>query len=48
MITSLKRIVIFLGVITLLAIVCTGCRHTARGFGKDMENAGEKIQQKTR
>lgn len=23
-----------------------GCRNTASGFGKDVENAGEKIQEK--
>ena len=25
-----------------------GCRHTAEGFGRDMERTGEKIQDKTR
>jgi predicted small secreted protein len=24
-----------------------GCRHTAHGFGQDVEKAGEKIQEKT-
>lgn len=28
-------------------IFATGCRNTAHGFGKDVENAGEKIQDKT-
>jgi predicted small secreted protein len=32
----------------LLTVVATGCRHTAEGFGEDMEKAGEKIQDKAR
>ena len=24
----------------------SGCKNTASGFGKDVENAGEKIQEK--
>jgi predicted small secreted protein len=31
---------------TVLVAAFTGCR-TAHGFGEDMENAGDKIQQKT-
>jgi len=30
-----------------LVLVATGCRNTAQGIGKDMEKAGEKIQEKT-
>lgn len=33
----------------LLAVIGSaslGCRNTASGFGKDVENAGEKIQEK--
>lgn len=41
-----KRIVVLLFVTALLAIVTTGC-NTAHGFGKDMEKAGEKIQDGT-
>lgn len=26
----------------------TGCKNTAHGAGKDIENMGEKIQEKTR
>lgn len=26
----------------------TGCKNTANGFGKDVEKAGEKIQEKTK
>ncbi|MBN8249652.1 MAG: entericidin A/B family lipoprotein [Verrucomicrobia bacterium] len=28
------------------AAAMAGCRNTAAGFGKDVENAGEKIQEK--
>ena len=45
MITT-KRIVV-LSVIALLAIVSTGC-NTAHGFGKDVEKAGDKIQEGTK
>jgi len=34
---------------TCLLLACAaaaGCRNTASGFGKDVENAGEKIQEK--
>lgn len=46
MTTSLKRIVVLLSLTALLAIVSTGC-NTAHGFGKDVEKAGDKIQEKT-
>jgi len=42
----LKRTLIFLLIAFLGQIVFTGCR-TAHGFGEDMENAGQAIQQKT-
>jgi predicted small secreted protein len=29
----------------LSALLLAGCENTVHGFGKDMENAGEKIQQ---
>jgi len=45
--TLTKRIVILLFVTALLAIVNTGC-NTAHGFGKDMEKAGDKIQDGTK
>lgn len=42
-----RRIVVILLVGTLLAIVGIGC-NTAHGFGKDMSNAGEGIQNGTK
>ncbi|MBX3730956.1 MAG: entericidin A/B family lipoprotein [Verrucomicrobiae bacterium] len=30
----------------LVGMATAGCRNTASGFGKDVENAGEKIQEK--
>jgi len=47
MTTLLKRIVVLLCLSAILAIVGTGC-NTAHGFGKDMENAGDKIQDGTK
>jgi predicted small secreted protein len=44
--TLIKRIVVLAFITTLLAIVGVGC-NTAHGFGKDMENAGEGIQNGT-
>jgi predicted small secreted protein len=35
-------------IIGLTALASFGCKNTASGFGKDMENAGEKIQEKTK
>ncbi|HTI71634.1 MAG TPA: entericidin A/B family lipoprotein [Candidatus Limnocylindria bacterium] len=31
----------------LWAATNTACKHTANGFGQDVEKAGEKIQEKT-
>jgi predicted small secreted protein len=47
MIILSKRIVLLLFVTTLLAIVGVGC-NTAHGSGKDMEKAGDKIQDSTK
>lgn len=47
MIRIVKRIVILSFVTALMAIAGMGC-NTAHGFGKDMENAGEKIQDGTK
>lgn len=37
-----------IAIMALVGIVClvTGCRNTAEGMGKDIENTGEKIQEK--
>ena len=42
----IKRIIVLLFVTTFLAIVGVGC-NTAHGFGKDVQNAGEGIQNGT-
>ena len=47
MITQTKRIVLLLFVTALLATAVVGC-NTAHGFGKDVEKAGEKIQEGTK
>jgi predicted small secreted protein len=47
MTTLFKRIIVLLCLTTLLAIVGMGC-NTAHGFGKDMEKAGDKIQEGTK
>jgi predicted small secreted protein len=47
MIIATKHIIALLLVTTLLAIGCLGC-NTAHGFGKDIENAGEGIQNGTK
>jgi len=46
-ITLVQRLVLLLVVTTLLAIVGVGC-NTAHGFGKDMQKAGEGIQDGTK
>jgi predicted small secreted protein len=47
MITLIKRIVVLLFVAGFLAIIGVGC-NTAHGFGKDVQNAGEGIQDGTK
>jgi predicted small secreted protein len=47
MITSFKRIVALLCITAFLAIAGMGC-NTAHGFGKDVEKAGDKIQEGTK
>ncbi len=47
MIILLKRSAILLFATALLVVVGVGC-NTAHGFGKDMEKAGEKIQDGTK
>ena len=43
----MKSILMTLLAVCTLAFV-TGCKNTARGAGKDIEKAGDKIQEKTR
>ena len=47
MIISFKRMVVLVCITAFLAIVGMGCQ-TAHGFGKDMQNAGEGIQNGTK
>lgn len=42
----LKRTILAAAIFAILGATM-GCRNTAHGFGKDMENAGETIQKKT-
>ncbi len=43
---SMRRTVLFALLAALSLVFTTGCRNTAKGVGKDVENAGEKIQEK--
>ena len=45
--TFIRRTVVLLFVAAFLAIVGVGC-NTAHGFGKDVQNAGEDIQNGTK
>jgi len=45
--TFIRRIIILLFVTAVLALVGVGC-NTAHGFGKDVQNAGEDIQNGTK
>lgn len=47
MITLNTRVVVLLFATALLTIVSIAC-NTAHGFGKDMEKAGDKIQEGTK
>ncbi len=47
MITRLKHLLIALGIGSVLTLGSTGC-NTAHGFGKDLEKAGDKIQEGTK
>ncbi len=44
---SIKRLVVLLIVTAFAAAVTVSC-NTAHGFGKDVENAGESIQDGTK
>ena len=43
---KLKRMLLCLLLAALSQFVLSGC-HTAHGFGEDMENAGQSIQDKS-
>jgi predicted small secreted protein len=47
MTTLIKRIVVLLFVSALVTVAGMGC-HTANGFGKDMQDAGQGIQNGTK
>ena len=47
MITSWNSMVVLACIAALLAIVGMGC-HTAHGFGEDMQDAGQGIQNSTK
>ncbi len=36
-----------LSTLVLIALLGTGCKNTAHGAGRDIENMGEKLQEKT-
>jgi predicted small secreted protein len=44
----MKKLIILFALMITAVTTFTGCRHTARGAGEDIERAGEKIQEKTR
>ncbi len=44
---SLRHLVPLLLATAVLVLVATGCQ-TSKGFGKDMENLGDKIQDKAK
>jgi predicted small secreted protein len=44
--TMIKRILLALIAIAILSTAMTGCR-TAHGLGEDIENTGQKLQEKT-
>jgi len=45
--SNMKRIVLFFVGAALVAVFGTAC-NTSKGFGKDVEKVGEKIQEKAR
>jgi predicted small secreted protein len=47
MIQPLKHIIVLLFVIALVIVAGTGC-NTANGFGKDVQDAGQGIQNGTK
>lgn len=47
MITSSKNVIVLLFATALLVLANLGC-HTANGFGKDVSDTGNKIQNGTK
>lgn len=45
--TNIGRGIFLLYVLALLGFAGAGCKHTANGAGQDIQNMGEKIQEKT-
>lgn len=45
--TRIKHFLLLLGIASVLTLGSTGC-NTANGFGKDLEKAGDKIQEGTK
>jgi predicted small secreted protein len=45
--STLKRLTLALCTAALLALVTSGCQ-TSKGFGKDVEKLGDKIQEKSK
>ena len=43
----MKTRLLMLLLLGLCALASTACKHTANGFGQDVEKTGEKIQEKT-
>ncbi len=39
-----KSISMLLFACTLLSLAASSCRHTVRGFGRDMERVGDRIE----
>lgn len=46
--TTIQKLMLGLFLAGLIVSTTTGCKHTARGAGEDIENIGEKIQDKTK
>ena len=46
MTSSLRHLVLFLLAAAVVALVATGCQ-TTKGFGKDVKNLGNKIEDKS-
>ena len=44
---TIKALLLPLVAVTILTTV-VGCKNTAKGVGKDIEKAGEKIQEKSK